>query len=117
MVTFNTLLLIGMIAAGVASVATVAFFMLLGCYLGIKEMKKRVKEAEDEDESGVFTIPMSALGNMGGGGRPVTQADVDRARAQMAQMSAAQGGAPGGCPDSGCTDKKEEKPALGGQYL
>ena len=113
MVTLNTLLLVGMIAAGVASVATVGFFMLLGVYLSVKEIKKATKEPE---ESGVLTIPMSSIGGMGG--RPITQADVDRARAQMAQMQAAHGGAPaGGCTDSECIDKKEEKPALGGQYL
>ena len=113
MVTLNTLLLVGMIAAGVAIVATVAFLLLLGSYLGVKEIKK----GKEEDE-GVFTIPMSSLSSMAGGGAPrtITQADIDRARAAMSQMNAAQGA--GGCADGGCgSGEKEEKPALGGQYL
>jgi hypothetical protein len=106
MVTLNTLLLVGLIAAGVAAVATVAFFMLLGVYLSVKEMKKDRKE--EEDESGTLTLPMSVLQSMGGGApRPLTQADVDRARAAMAQMNP-QGGA-AACPDGGCPDGGVEK--------
>ena len=107
MVTLNTLLLACLIVALVASVATVAFFLLLGSYLGVKEIKQVTKN-EDENEGGVFTIPMSALGGMGG--RPVTQADIDQARAAITQHRAGPGGA---CGD----EKKAEYVPNEGTYL
>ena len=87
MVTLNTLLLACMIVAPVTVIATVAFLMLLGTYLGVKGIGKK-PESEDD----VITIPLSQLGGMGMGSRPVTQADVDRARAAMAQHTAAVSG-------------------------
>ncbi len=91
MFTLNTILLVCLIAVPATVAATVAFIMLLGVYLGVKEVRK-VKESESED-GGVITIPLSQLSNMGmGAGRPITQADVDRARAAMAQHAPPCGG-------------------------
>ena len=105
MVTLNTLLLACLIVAPVTVVATVAFLMLLGTYLGVKDVRK-AKEPEEDDN--VLTIPLSQLGGMGMG-RPVTQADVDRARAAMTQHSATQGG----CGD----EKKAEYVPPEGAYI
>ena len=75
MVTLNTLLLIvlGVVPATVA--LTVAFLLLLGVYMGIRDIRKIKEEANDE--GGVFTIPLNALGGMG---RSISQADIDQAR-------------------------------------
>ncbi len=105
MLELNTILLVCGIVAPLTVIATVAFFMLLGCYLGVKDVGRHigvVKKEEDEEEGGVITIPLSQLANMGGG-RPITQADVDRARAAMAQHAA------GGAPAPGAPGAPEEK--------
>jgi hypothetical protein len=98
MVTLNTMLLIGLIVALVTVVVTLGVLLLLGSYLGVKDLRKLAKERADEDE-GVYTLPLSALQGMGGGGRMPTQAEVDQVKAAIAQ---ARGGAPG-APE----DKKE----------
>jgi hypothetical protein len=73
-----------MVVVPVTVVATVAFLMLLEAYQGIKEVRKMKAEVEAEDNDGVIRIPLGQLGGMGMvGGRPITQADVDRARVAM----------------------------------
>ncbi len=104
MVTLNTLLLIvlGVVPATVA--LTVAFLLLLGVYMGVKDVRKMKEEAEDNG-GGVFTIPLS---NLGGMGRGISQADIDQARHAIAQQRAAQG-------DGG--EKKEAYVPNEGTYL
>ena len=113
MVTLNTMLLVGLIVAVLTSVVTVALFMLLGVYLGIKEIRAAKAKENEEDDNGVFTIPMSALS--GGMPRNITQADINEARAKWAAHQQA-GGAPGapGAPDEG---KKAEYEPGEGAYL
>ena len=107
MVTLNTLLLVGMIIAVVASVSTIALSLLLGTYMSVKEVKTARAEAKEDDDSGVFTIPMGALGVP----RGITQADINEARAKMvAHQEAAQGGVGG-------EEKKPEYVPGKGAYL
>ena len=94
MVTLELLLIVALIVAGVASVATVALVLLIGMFLGMKDIHTSQVEAKakkEEDDNGVFTVPISALG--GGVPRTITQADVDQVRAQMAAHRAAVEGA------------------------
>ena len=103
MVALNTLLLVGGLAAAAGVVATIALLLLLGIYLGIKEIKKKAS-ACDDDEGGIYTIPMPG---MGGGARTITQADIDQARHAIMQHRQGQGqGVPG-------EEKKEETPKIG----
>ncbi len=111
MVALNMLLLVGLIAAVLASVATVGFFLLIGVYLNGKEVRALVAKAkEEEDEGGVVSIPMSMLA---GAGRGITQADINEARARWAAQAQAAGvpGAPPGAPEGG--EKKEYEPGKG----
>jgi hypothetical protein len=96
------MLLIGLIVALVTVVATMAFFLLVGVYLGIKGMRKDAKKKEDDDEGGIYTLPLSSLSGLGGGGggRMPTQAEMDQVRAAIAQS---RGGAAPAAPE----DKKE----------
>jgi hypothetical protein len=107
MVTLNTLLLIvlGVVPATVA--LTVAFLLLIGVYMGVKDIRKIREEAEDND-SGVFTIPLNALGGMG---RGISQADVDQARQAIAQQQRER--ATQGSPE----DKKDAADPNTGTYL
>lgn len=110
MVTLNTLLLVGLIAAVLAGVATVGLFLLIGIYLNGKEVRALVaKVKEEEDEGEVVSIPMSMLA---GAGRGITQADINEARARWAAQAQASG-APGvpGAPEGG--EKKEYEPGKG----
>jgi hypothetical protein len=106
MVALNTLLLVGGIAAAAGGVVVIALLLLFGIYLNVKEIKKKTSTCDD-DEGGIYTIPLGGMG----GGRPITQADVDQARAAIMHHRGQGPGAPGG------EEKKEEKPVLGGQYL
>jgi hypothetical protein len=101
MVTLNTVLIVGGLAAAGGAVVTVGLALLVGVYLTVRSIKKGVKDDEDD---GVYTLPLSALQGMGGGRMP-TQAEVDQVKAAIAQ---ARGGA------SGAPDEKKEAYVPGG---
>jgi len=88
MVALNTILLVGGIAAVGGAVVTVAVALLIVVYLTVRSIKKDVRD--DDEDSGVYTLPLSALQGMSGGGRMPTQAEVDQVKAAIAQ---ARGGA------------------------
>lgn len=72
MVTLITMLLVALIVGIVSSIGTLALVVLSRVHVNTQPKK-------DEEEPGMYTIPLSHLGGLGGA-RPITQAEIDQAR-------------------------------------
>ncbi len=71
-------ILIGLVGLGIGVVTTVALALLVVIYNNVKTPSDKSK---DDEEEGMFAMPMSAL--LGGGGRNVSMAELQAYAAQQ----------------------------------
>jgi hypothetical protein len=98
-VELNTLIMVGLLGFGAGVIVTGGLVMLIVIYNNIKAVAEKV--SEDDDNEGVFGMPLSALMGGGVGGRPVSMADLQAMAAKQAAAAA----------------PTETKQASGGNYL